>query len=95
MASRPGCWETTSTGRQTGAGDRYYLCRGRTAPLHALEGRRCTARYIPAGQLDELVWADLCALLTDPAHVARALDRAHGGAWLPQELQARQPSARP
>jgi site-specific DNA recombinase len=85
-----GACRLACTGRQTGAGYRYYLCRGRTAPLHAVEGRRCTARYIPAGQLDELVWADLCALLTDPAHVARALDRAHGGAWLPQELQARQ-----
>src|SRR5207244_1669355 len=64
--------------------------RGRTDPLRAAQGQRCTARYIPAGQLDELVWADLCALLTDPAHLTRALARAQGGAWLPQELQARQ-----
>src|SRR5512140_623983 len=85
-----GACRLACTGRQTGAGYRYYLCRGRTAPLHAVDGQRCTARYIPAGQLDELVWADLCALLTDPAHIARALDRARGGAWLPQELQARQ-----
>ena len=77
------------TGRQTAAGYRYYLCRGRTDPLRAAQGERCTARYIPAGQLDELVWADLCALLTDPAQVTRALARAQGGAWLPQELQAR------
>ena len=76
------------TGRQTAAGDRYYLCRGRTDPLRVAEGQRCTARYIPAEQLDELVWADLCGLLTDPAQVARALARARGGAWLPQELQA-------
>ena len=76
------------------AGYRYYLCRGRTDPLRAAEGRRCTARYIPAGQLDELVWADLCALLTDPAQVTRALARARGGAWLPQELQARQATIR-
>ena len=84
-ACRLGC-----TGRQTGAGYRYYLCRGRTDPLRAAQGQRCTARYIPAGQLDELVWADLCTLLTDPAQVTRALARAQGGAWLPQELQARQ-----
>jgi len=82
------------TGRQTGAGYRYYLCRGRADPLRAAQGRRCTARYIPAGQLDELVWADLCALLTDPAQVTRALDRARSGAWLPQELQARQATVR-
>ena len=84
-ACRLGC-----TGRQTAAGYRYYLCRGRTDPLRVAQGERCTARYIPAGQLDELVWADLCELLTDPAHVTRALARARGGAWLPQELQARQ-----
>ena len=84
-ACRLGC-----TGRQTAAGYRYYLCRGRTDPLRVAQGQRCTARYIPAGQLDELVWADMCALLTDPAQVTRALARAQGGAWLPQELQARQ-----
>src|SRR5690348_5569610 len=84
-ACRLGC-----TGRQNAAGYRYYLCRGRTDPLRVAQGERCTARYIPAGQLDELVWADLCALLTDPAQVTRALARAQGGAWLPQELQARQ-----
>jgi site-specific DNA recombinase len=76
--------------RQTQAGYRYYQCRGRTDPLRVAQGLRCTARYIPAGQLDELVWADLCALVTDPAQVARALARAQGGAWLPQELRARQ-----
>jgi len=84
-ACRLGC-----TGRQTAAGYRYYLCRGRTDPLRVAQEQRCTARYIPAGQLDELVWADLCALLTGPAHLTRALARAQGGAWLPQELQARQ-----
>ena len=89
-----GACRLACTGRQLHAGYRYYLCRGRTDPLRAAEGRRCTARYIPAGQLDELVWADLCALLTDPAQVTRALARAHGGAWLPQELQARQAAIR-
>jgi hypothetical protein len=57
-------------------------------------GQRCTARYTPAGPLDELVWADLCALLADPAQVACALERARGRAWLPQELQARQATLR-
>ena len=80
--------------RQTGAGYRYYLCHGRTDPLRVAQGQRCTARYIPADQLDELVWADLCALLTDPAQAAHALTRARGGAWLPQELHARQATIR-
>src|SRR5256884_3972071 len=84
-ACRLGC-----LARQNRAGYRYYLCRGHTDALRAARGQRCTARYIPAGRLDELVWADLCALLTDPAQAARALTRARGGAWLPQELQARQ-----
>src|SRR5215471_18558732 len=85
-----GACRLSCTARQTAKGYRYYLCRGRTDALRATQGQRCTARYIPARQLDELVWADLCALLTDPAQIARALKRARGGAWLPQELQARQ-----
>src|SRR6266705_3122624 len=40
--------------RQTPAGYRYYQCRGRTDPLRVAQGQRCTARYIPAGQRDEL-----------------------------------------
>jgi site-specific DNA recombinase len=47
-ACRLGC-----TGRQTAAGYRYYLCRGRTDPLRVAQAERCTARYIPAEQLDE------------------------------------------
>jgi site-specific DNA recombinase len=88
-ACRLGC-----IARQTAAGYRYYLCRGHTDALRAPAGQRCRARYIPARQLDELVWADLCALLTDPSQVAAALARARGGAWLPQELQARQETLR-
>ena len=82
------------TVRRTQAGYRYYLCRGRTDALRVARGQRCNARYTPAGQLDELVWGDLCALLADPAQVAGALERARGGAWLPQELQARQATLR-
>jgi site-specific DNA recombinase len=82
------------TVRRTQAGYHYYLCRGRTDALRAAQGQRCSARYTPAEQLDELVWADLCALLCDPARVARALERARGGAWLPQALQARQTTIR-
>jgi site-specific DNA recombinase len=37
---------------------------------------------------------DLCTLLADPTQVACALERAWGGAWLPQELQARQATLR-
>jgi len=68
----------------------YYVCQGRSNALRVAQGQRCTARYIPARALDDLVWQDLCTLLLEPEHLASALRRAHGGQWLPQELQARQ-----
>jgi len=89
-----GACRLSCTARQSAAGYRYYLCRGHTDALRAAHGQRCSSRYIPADQLDELVWADLCALLTGPAQVTHALQRARGGAWLPQELQARQAAIR-
>ena len=51
---------------------------------------RCPSRYIPVQHLDEVVWQDLCTILTDPQHLGTALARAQSGDWLPQELQARQ-----
>ena len=66
----------------------YYICRGHTDALRAAQGQRCTARYTPADQLDELVWQDLCRVLTHPEIIAYALERAHGGHWVPQELRA-------
>jgi site-specific DNA recombinase len=79
----------TTTARTTPQGHHYYACRGRNEALRVAEGRACTARYIPAGQLDEVVWQDLVQVLVDPRHVAEALHRAKEGLWLPQELQAR------
>ena len=77
------------TGRTLHPGYHYYLCRGRTDALRAAQGQRCTARYAPAHALDELVWHDLCRVLTEPVLITHALQRAQGGAWLPQALQAR------
>jgi hypothetical protein len=77
------------TGRTRDAHYRYYVCSGKQQPVHAHRGTRCSARLIPATQLDAVVWADLCALLLEPSHVTAALERAHGGAWLPQDLAAR------
>jgi site-specific DNA recombinase len=48
----------------------------------------------PAQALDELVWQDLCRILTEPALITHELARAHGGAWLPQALQARRKTLR-
>jgi site-specific DNA recombinase len=73
-----GVCRLSCTVRQTQAGYRYYQCRGRTDALRRAQGQRCTARYAPAERLDELVWADLCALLSDPTQVQRALERALG-----------------
>ncbi len=72
----------------------YYTCRGKGDPLRSRRDEPCRARYAPAHQLDALVWQDLCELLTHPEHVAQALARAHGGGWLPQELQARREQLR-
>jgi site-specific DNA recombinase len=72
----------------------YYTCRGKGDPLRSRRDEPCRARYAPAAQLDDLVWRDLCELLTHPEHVAQALTRAHGGGWLPQELQARREQLR-
>ncbi|HEV2126809.1 MAG TPA: recombinase family protein [Chloroflexota bacterium] len=78
-----------STARQ-----RYYVCNGKSRRIHSRRDAVCRARYIPARQLDELVWRDLCDLLLHPDHIAAALARAQGGAWLPQELQARRENLR-
>jgi site-specific DNA recombinase len=70
------------------------VCRGRTDRLRISHGHQCTARYVPAQQLDTLVWRDLCAVVNDPQQVAAALERVHNGAWLPQQVQARQAHTR-
>jgi len=72
-----------------GTGYRYYICRGHTDSLRAAKGERCTTRYTPATALEELVWHDLCQMLTDPTLITRELGRAQAGEWLPQALQAR------
>jgi site-specific DNA recombinase len=79
----------SAMGRTIHAQYHYYVCRGHTDALRAAQGQRCTARYAPAIQLDELVWQDLCTVLTQPEIIAHALERAHGGHWAPQELRAR------
>jgi site-specific DNA recombinase len=67
----------------------YYICAGKVPGRLEHPDGRCPARYIPAHPLDDLVWQDLCEVLTHPESIAQALERAQAGAWLPQELQAR------
>jgi site-specific DNA recombinase len=44
--------------------------------------------------LDDLVWRDLCELITDPRSLSQALERARGGHWAPQAAQARREQLR-
>lgn len=67
----------------------YYLCLGRQEPLKSRRLERCQSRYIPVRQLDQLVWDDLVALLTQPESLRQALAQARSGAWLPQQYQTR------
>jgi site-specific DNA recombinase len=82
------------TARTVHGRNHYYLCNGKNQAVHAHRDAPCPARYIPATQLDELVWQDLCALLSQPEHLAAELARAQGGAWLPQALLARRENLR-
>ncbi len=73
---------------------RYYVCSGKFNKAHTMPEEKCPSRYAPAEQLDEIVWQDLCEVLTHPENITDALRRAHGGQWLPQELKARQENLR-
>jgi site-specific DNA recombinase len=81
-------------GRCLRPGYRYYCCRGKQSALYSYRETKCPSRYIPADQVDALVWEDLCQLLTHPEAIRFALERAHGGHWLPQDLQARREALR-
>ena len=48
----------------------------------------------PCPPLDAVVWQDLCDVLLHPDSLAQALERASGGQWAPQELQARREQLR-
>jgi site-specific DNA recombinase len=76
----------SSPARTSWDGRSYYVCRGHS---EVAKEQRCRARHAPGARLDELVWEDLCEVLTHPEHAKHALRRAHGGEWLPQELKAR------
>ena len=89
-----GVCQSSCLGRRSSPGHAYYLCRAKGHPLRTCRDERCPSRYIPAKALDTLVWDDLCALLAHPESIAYALERARGGQWLPQDLQARREQLR-
>ena len=82
------------TARATNGRNFYYLCGGKGHSTFSHRATCCPARHTPADRLDELAWDDLCALLAEPEPLAAAVARAHGGAWLPQELLARRDTLR-
>ena len=84
------CYARTVSGKPYG----YYICTGKDDEVQARHVTRCPSRFIPAQQLDELIWMDLCDLLTHPEVITQAMERALGTGWLPQELQARQENLR-
>jgi site-specific DNA recombinase len=88
-----GCCGLACSG-QTQGRYAYYVCSGKRQSTYSRQLAFCLARRTPAGQLDAVVWRDLCALLSEPEPLATALARAHGGAWLPQELLARREALR-
>jgi site-specific DNA recombinase len=81
-------------GRHLQPGYDYYVCPSKTQRRAFVGPERCRARYIPARQLEDLVWRDLCEVLQHPPIVAAAVERAQGGHWLPQDLQARRATLR-
>ena len=81
-------------GRHVWRGYDYYVCRTRTRPSPQSPGDACPTRCIPGRPLEELVWRDLCEVLTAPEMIVHAMERARGGHWLPQEMQARRANLR-
>lgn len=88
------CVARTQSAKKTQRRYRYYVCSGKSKQARRYLQEKCPSRYIPAELLEEMVWKDLCEVLTDPRSITYALERAHGGQWLPQELKARQENLR-
>jgi site-specific DNA recombinase len=89
-----GTCQLACTGRSSRGGYAYYVCNGRHLTRATRREEKCPARTIPVEQLDELVWQDVCLVLTHPQQIVEALAQAQGGQWLPQALQARRENLR-
>jgi site-specific DNA recombinase len=82
------------TGRTDDSRHAYSACNGQRPLLQSPRTQKCPSRLLPVEHLDELVWGDLCEVLVHPAGLAQAVQRAQGGQWLPEELQARRENLR-
>ena len=65
-----------SNARTSWDGRSYYVCRGHA---EIVPEQRCRARHAPGGNLDELVWQDLCEVLIHPEHIKAALQKSARG----------------
>jgi site-specific DNA recombinase len=65
------------------------VCNSKTVAKHLAGDVRCASSFIPAQQLEDIVWNDLCTALKHPESIDQAMQRMQDGEWLPQELQAR------
>ena len=88
--------QLSCTGRalHPAANYQYYVCRGKLPTVTSNREQHCPSRFIPAYQLDALVWDDLSQVVRHPGVVAHELQRAQAGDWVPQELRRRQASLR-
>src|SRR3954452_916930 len=89
-----GACQSACISRTTNGGRSYYACRCLAQPLYSGHDKRCPSRYIPAHQLDTIVWHDLVEIIAEPEAIVNALRRAHHGHWLPQQMQARREALR-
>ena len=85
--------QASCIGRSSGE-NTYYFCRTKLGAVYSARDEKCISRLIPADQLDEVVWQDLCEVVQHPIQISQALQRAQNGEWLPQELQARRENLR-
>ena len=89
-----GCCGLACTGRDATGGTLYYLCSGKRPSTYS---RVC--HLLPcaphARSVSSTSWSGrTLRLLSEPEPLATAVARAHGGAWLPQELLARRETLR-
>ena len=52
---------------------KYYICSGKDGRCHPEIEEHCPARFVPAQQLDQSVWADLCEVVMHPESIRQAI----------------------
>jgi site-specific DNA recombinase len=66
-------------GRSTNKGHNYYACKGKLSLLQSPRTEHCRSRFIPVGQLDDLVWQDVCEVLEHPEMLDLGLNTRASG----------------